>query len=269
MCTEENNNSETKERLYSRQNPSMTFQHNKIVSYCLARWWTASQPALSSFSEGVWVEVRSANLKPQGYLNQTGGRGLTVIQGQCGHLMEVSWCQTNCGAPWAQFPVLLGVASMAFPQPPASRCWVQMSLQGSCTGASRLIFGAPGSHLLCTKGGESQPTGNNNGHLSAQGSTAPETVLRRPPAAVLWGCSQGWACTTGHKADTRANRPCWGLCGFHLSKTFPWTSSSPCSCCRGLPGTAGDCHPARHRATRRQGGSVFLLRSQMLAARQS
>lgn len=74
-----------------------------------------------------------------------------------------------------------------------------------------------------------------------------------PCAALLWGCSQGMA---RHRAAPELTALCWGSCGFHLTKMFPWRVSSPHSCCRGLP-------PCQVQS------STCLLRFQMLPAHQA
>lgn len=134
---------------------------------------------------------------------------------------------------------------MAFPQPFASCCWVQTSLRCGSLGASRLVLGHQAYTPPYTNSAESPPMGNNKVRLCAQGSTTPGTPPRRPLCSTAMGLFRGpwahgrWAHTARRKADTRADSPCWGLCGFHLSKTFPWTGSSSPSCCRGLPPCQG------------------------------
>ena len=154
---------------------------------------------------------------------------------------------------------------MAFPQPLARCSWVQMSLQGGCVGASWRVWG----HQAHTR--PTQTVGRAHLCVITKYTSVPRGAphlkphQEDPSAAPLWGCSQGWARTARHRGDTRADSPCWGSCGFHLSKMFPWTGSLSPSCCRGLP----PCPGTDHRATCCRGSSVFLLGSQMLAARQA
>lgn len=101
----------------------------------------------------------------------------------------------------------------------------------SCVGASWLVLGHQ-AHIHPT-----QTVGTAHPWVITKYRGAPHLKPHREETqtASLWGCSRGWTHIARHRADTKANSPCWRSRGFHLSKTFPWASSSSPSCCRGLP----------------------------------
>lgn len=200
-------------------------------------------------------------LQPGGICSKLGGiySDVGAILPSCGSLVVPNkwWCPPNA-APAAAWCGVDGISSAVCRRLLGAN--VPAVWLFGCVAAGS---GASGSHPPYTNSGESPPMGNNKVRLCAQGSTTPGTPPRRPLCSTAVGLFRGpWAHTARRKADTRADSPCWGLCGFHLSKTFPWNRLVVPLLLQGTATLPG----AEHRAMSCQGGSAFLLGSQTLAA---
>lgn len=252
----------------------MTSQHNRIVSCCLSRWQKGKHHGWAPpvfVSEGVWVEVRCETLQPQGCLHQIGGGGIYSST-------EAIW--TSCGSPlvpnkwWCPLSTVPSAAWCGVNGISPATCQLLLDTnvpEGWLCGCIMAGFGAPDSHLPCTNSGESPLMGNNKVHLCAQGSTAPETLLRRPPCSTTVGLFPGLAPHCKMQSWHQGRQPVLRLVWVSPEQNI---SQDKLIVPRLLQGAARQLgtdilQGAEHRATRCWGGSVFLLESQILAARQA